>query len=82
VNSIARCAAPDNHQGDVFKGGLNESVAQPREIFRTAILQAAFALVVVHNLCGATHKLCYVQPGAMCSVRSNYRHVKRFIKLV
>jgi DNA repair protein RadC len=34
---------------DVFKGSLNESLAYPREIFRSAILHAAFALAVVHN---------------------------------
>jgi DNA repair protein RadC len=33
----------------VFQGSLNESLAHPREIFRTAILHAAFALLVVHN---------------------------------
>jgi DNA repair protein RadC len=33
----------------VSLGSLNETVAQPREIFRPAIVGAAYALVVMHN---------------------------------
>ncbi|MES2570735.1 MAG: DNA repair protein RadC [Verrucomicrobiota bacterium] len=34
---------------EVSMGSLNESIAHPREIFRPALIHAAFALVVVHN---------------------------------
>jgi DNA repair protein RadC len=34
---------------DIRKGTLNESLAYPREIFRTVILNAAYAFVLVHN---------------------------------
>lgn len=33
----------------LYRGALNESVAQPREILRTALQHNAFALVLVHN---------------------------------
>jgi DNA repair protein RadC len=50
---------------DVTKGTLNEGIAHPREVFRAAVLHSAYGLVVVHNLCGATHKLCYVDKMVM-----------------
>ncbi|MDB6151787.1 MAG: repair protein RadC [Chthoniobacteraceae bacterium] len=34
---------------EISLGSLNESIAHPREIFRPALIHAAFALVVVHN---------------------------------
>jgi DNA repair protein RadC len=34
---------------DVFKGTLNESVAHPREIFRSVIVHSAYAFVLVHK---------------------------------
>jgi DNA repair protein RadC len=34
---------------DVSKGTVNESLAHPREVFRSAISHSAYALVVVHN---------------------------------
>lgn len=34
---------------EVSLGSLNESIAHPREIFRPALIHAAFALIVVHN---------------------------------
>ena len=34
---------------DVTKGTLDESLAHPREIFRTVIANAAYAFVLVHN---------------------------------
>jgi DNA repair protein RadC len=34
---------------DVTKGTVNESLAHPREIFKSAIVHSAYALVVVHN---------------------------------
>lgn len=33
----------------VSLGSLNESIAHPREIFRPALIHAAYALIVVHN---------------------------------
>ncbi len=47
---------------DVTKGTLNESLAHPREIFRTVIANAAYAFVLVHNLWAATHRLCWTKP--------------------
>jgi len=35
---------------DVTKGGLNESLAHPREIFRPAISHSANSFILVHNL--------------------------------
>jgi DNA repair protein RadC len=34
---------------EISKGTINESVAHPREIFRSAIVHSAFSLVLVHN---------------------------------
>ena len=34
---------------EVSLGSLNESIAHPREIFRPALLHAAYALILVHN---------------------------------
>ena|ERR1700733_11579077 len=34
---------------DVFKESLNESFAHPKDIFRAALANSAFAFVVVHN---------------------------------
>ncbi len=34
---------------EISNGSLNESTAHPREIFRPAIIYAAYAIVVVHN---------------------------------
>lgn len=34
---------------EVSLGSLNESLAHPREIFRPALVHAAFAVIVVHN---------------------------------
>ena len=33
----------------VSQGALNEAIAQPREVFRTAIMAAAYAIVLMHN---------------------------------
>ena len=42
--------------------GLVDSVqVHPREVFRAAIIGAAHAVIVMHNLCAAAHKLCYVK---------------------
>ena len=34
---------------EISNGSLNESIAHPREIFRPALIYAAFAIIVVHN---------------------------------
>jgi DNA repair protein RadC len=34
---------------EVSNGSLNESIAHPREVFRPALLYAAYAIIVVHN---------------------------------
>jgi DNA repair protein RadC len=51
---------------EVSKGTLNESLAHPREIFKPAISHSAYAFVLVHNLWGAAHRLCYVERRFMC----------------
>ena len=45
---------------EITKGSINESLAHPRDIFRPVIGQSAYAFVLVHNLCVATHRLCNV----------------------
>ena len=34
---------------EISHGSLNESIAHPREIFRPALIYAAYAIIVVHN---------------------------------
>jgi len=34
---------------EISVGSLNESIAHPREVFRPALIYAAFAIIVVHN---------------------------------
>ena len=41
-------------------GSLTLSIVHPREVFKPAILLNSAAIICVHNLCGAPHKLCYV----------------------
>jgi hypothetical protein len=65
---------------DVTKGTVNESLAHPREVFRAAIVHSAYALVVVHNLWVAAHKLCYVECGFMCGVTGKHLCMRPFIK--
>ena len=42
----------------VATGTLDTVLAHSREVFRAAIVAAASAVVLVHNLCAAAHKLC------------------------
>jgi DNA repair protein RadC len=44
----------------VSLGSVSECSAQPREIFRPVIAAGAYGFALTHNLCVATHKLCYV----------------------
>jgi hypothetical protein len=48
-------------------GTMDTILVHPREVFRLAIIAAASALVLMHNLCAATHKLCYVERRFMWS---------------
>ena len=48
-------------------GTMDTILVHPREVFRLAIIAAASAVIVMHNLCAATHKLCYVEIGLMWS---------------
>ncbi len=51
----------------VAHGTLDTILVHPREVFRVAIVAAAAAIVLLHNLCAAAHKLCYVALRVMCS---------------
>jgi hypothetical protein len=48
-------------------GTMDTILVHPREVFRVAIVTATSALIVMHNLCAAAHKLCYVERPFMCS---------------
>jgi hypothetical protein len=50
-------------------GTMDTILVHPREVFRCAIIVAAASVVVIHNLCNAAHKLCYVERRFMCSDR-------------
>jgi DNA repair protein RadC len=51
----------------ISQGLVDTLLAHPREVFRAAIAANASAVVLAHNLCAATHKLCYVEHRFMCS---------------
>ena len=46
-------------------GILDQVLVHAREVFRTAIVTAAHSVIVLHNLCAAAHKLCYVKRRIM-----------------
>lgn len=48
-------------------GTVDSVLMHPREVFRTAILSAASGIVLMHTLCAASHKLCYVLRQVMWS---------------
>ncbi|HZM05547.1 MAG TPA: JAB domain-containing protein, partial [Candidatus Saccharimonadales bacterium] len=50
-------------------GTMDTILVHPREVFRVAIVTAACAVIVMHSLCVAAHKLCYVERRFMCSDR-------------
>jgi hypothetical protein len=50
----------------VSVGTMDTILCHPREVFRLAIMASASAIVIAHNLCAATHKLCYVKGRFMC----------------
>ena len=64
-------------------GTMDTILVHPREIFRLAIVTAASAVIALHNLCAAAHKLCYVKRRVMCSgiaVASSRRRRMRCIE--
>ncbi len=48
-------------------GTLDSILVHPREVFRGAIVGAASALILAHNLCAESHRLCYGKRGLMCA---------------
>ena len=50
-------------------GTMDTLLVHPREVFRTAVVGSAASIVLMHNLCVAAHKLCYVKLRVMCSCR-------------
>ncbi|MDP3073844.1 MAG: JAB domain-containing protein [Opitutaceae bacterium] len=57
-------------QVEITSGTATAALAHPREVFRAAIRESASAVICAHNLCAATHRLCYVLPRAMWSERA------------
>jgi DNA repair protein RadC len=51
----------------VTLGSLDTCYIHAREVFRPAIVAAGSAVVLMHNLCVAAHKLCYVEHPFMWS---------------
>ena len=52
---------------EATRGLLDTSPVHPREVFREAVKESAASVILAHNLCGAPHKLCYVQRRLMLS---------------
>ena len=50
-------------------GTMDTLLVHAREVFRAAILISASGVILLHNLCVAAHKLCYVTRRVMCSCR-------------
>jgi len=48
-------------------GTMDTLLVHPREVFRVAVIGGAASIVLLHNLCVAAHKLCYVEFGLMWS---------------
>ncbi len=57
LNTRRRLIAVEN----ISQGTLDTILTVPREVFISAIARRAAAIILVHNLCAAAHKLCYVQ---------------------
>ena len=51
-------------------GTLNATLVEPREVFKSVLLANANGVILVHNLCDASHKLCCVKRRFMCSENS------------
>ncbi len=54
---------------EITSGTATAALAHPREVFRVAISESASAVICAHNLCAASHRLCYVASRAMWSAR-------------
>jgi len=52
-------------------GTLTASLVHPREVAKVLVLCSAAACVLIHNLCAAPHKTCYVPLVFMCSTPSD-----------
>jgi hypothetical protein len=50
-------------------GTMDTVLVHPREVFSVAIAMKAAVIVLIHYLCVAAHKLCYVKHRVMCSCR-------------
>jgi hypothetical protein len=51
----------------ISTGTLDTILVHPREVFRPAIAATSAATILMHGLCAAAHKLCYVTYRFMCS---------------
>ena len=56
----------------VFPGTVDRAIIHPRELVKQSLLTGAAAIILVHNLCGASHKLCYVESLIMWSRLYSY----------
>ncbi len=46
-------------------GDLSSAPVHPREVMKPAIISNSSAIILCHNLCEASHKLCYVELPVM-----------------
>ena len=65
LNTRRRLIAVEN----IAQGILDQVIVHAREVFSVAIARRSSAIILVHNLCVAAHKLCYVTRRFMCSDR-------------
>ena len=63
LNTRRRLIAVQN----MSHGTLDTVLTSPLQVFSAALAKKAPAIILVHNLWAATHKLCYVPRGFMCS---------------
>ena len=42
------------------EGEIDQAVVYPRKVARNSLLNGSVRVILAHNLCVATHKLCYV----------------------
>jgi len=49
----------------LFSGSISSASIYPREIVKAVLKRGAAGVIMAHNLCGASHKLCYVKFGFM-----------------
>jgi DNA repair protein RadC len=63
---------------NISHGTLDTILVHAREVFLPAIAKRSSAIILVHNLCAAAHKLCYVPRGVMCSIRAKHCGTRPF----